>query len=217
MNARVRLVAKAGKVVPFPRGINPLYTEVEWQGRCQTLAKWAKENGVSASWAKHRARRCPWPEPIVHRPQGLRVMWKGVEVRLRDLLRQHGVHIGAYTGRRLRGWSLEEAVLGRPRASRYQHAGAEQPTDLETVRACFEGHIIEHPSGHWEMNYPESTRVFGWTEGGRCIRLTHRRAAWVLYRGDIKPGWQHIRVTCGKRWCVCPEHLESHKTPQEKP
>ena len=63
MNARVRLVAKTGKVVPFPRGINPLYTEVEWQGRCQTLAKWAKENGVSASWAKNRARAAPGRSP----------------------------------------------------------------------------------------------------------------------------------------------------------
>lgn len=216
MNARLTVVARPGKVLPIPRGINPLRVDVAWQGQRKTLQEWGAEGGLKPKTVKVNARVRPWPNLVTRRPPlGTRVQWNGAEVRLRDLLRQHGVAVGTYMARRYMGWSLREAVLGRPRARKYQHHGVRQPAHLETVRALFERHLIEHPGGHWEMDYPESIKTFAWMANGRRVRLVHRTAAWVLYRGDVEPG-QLFEPTCGKSWCVHPEHLKPRKTTANK-
>lgn len=139
------------------------------------------------------------------------VRWRGREWGLRELSQSTGVERSIlYTRIFKLGWSVKEAVNTPRRLQRARTLKPPSEKKLETLRAHFNAHLIEHPKGgHWEIGKrADGGEVYFRIRENKDSNYgtTARSVSWVLHRGEL-PAGAHVEPTCGKWWCIAPDHL----------
>lgn len=107
---------------------------------------------------------------------------------------------------------MQPCALGQPRLR--SEFTAEY---IERARVRFQAFCTVQEDGHWIWTGSRSSNGrHGWFRLGSYNCVVTHRAAWLLWRGDLRDG--HVVIPCahGQGLCVSPEHLEERSATEHR-